>query len=986
VKIPALIHLEKLGYKYLSLKTLDWNSENNIVSEILNRKVQELNPTKSLPEIEIYLKQVLASLSNDDLGKAFFKHLVNQNGIRIIDLENFENNELNCVTEFEYEKDHDSFRPDITLLVNGLPLAFIEVKKPNNPEGILAERKRIDVRLKNKNFKKIINLTQIMMFSNNMEYDDTEPSALQGAFYSSTATDKARFNFMREEIYKYEDSALYPQDPDIDFILKDTNSVAIKGTLEFSTNNVTTSPTNRVITSLFSKERFQFLLKYGITYVNGFYGIEKHIMRYPQMFATFAIRSQLARNSKSGIIWHTQGSGKTALSFYNVKYLIDYYQKRNKVAKLYFVVDRLQLLMQAKSEFLMRGLKVHTINSKAEFLEDFAKSEAISNVSGQLEITVINIQRFAEDAQELFDKSYNLNIQRIYFIDEAHRSYKPTGSFFANLRSSDKDAIMICLTGTPLLGTEPSTKLFGNYYHKYYYNQSIRDGYTLRLIREEIESSFSNELRSKIEEIQKIQKGEVPRSLVLSHRNFVKPLLRYVVEDLKNARITHNDESIGGMIICDSSEQAKEIASQFEADYPKLKSVLILHDVGTKGYRDEQSELFKQGDVDFLIVFNMLLTGFDAPRLKKLYFCRVIRDHNLLQALTRVNRPYGKFRYGYVVDFADITDEFDKTNAAYFAELTTEMGLDGLEYSNLFVSRSEIEAKIAQVRADLFLYDLTNAEQFSKQISEIKDKKKIRDIVNSLEMARDAYNLIRSLGYRDLSDKLDFHKLSLLYIEANNRLDLIRFKENSEVSEQTRVLINVVLENIHYTFKKIGEEELEIGNKWRNTFRQVQECLEKNFDTKDPEYVTLWEEILRIFKKRNIDESSSTDIQSDIVKLENILNKAKELNIKNQNLAYKYQGDYKFARIHKLIRRTQPSLSDLLLFDLLNKLRVSINELVNRNEEILRNLEYFEREVKLKIINLFDLNVEYEQFLDVDDLKIFIINEFMAEIEGLSVA
>jgi hypothetical protein len=75
-----------------------------------------------------------------------------------------------------------------------------------------------------------------------------------------------------------------------------------------------------------------------------------------------------------------------------------------------------------------------------------------------------------------------------------------------------------------------------------------------------------------------------------------------------------------------------------------------------------------------------------------------------------------------------------------------------------------------------------------------------------------------------------------------------------------------------------------------------------------------------------------------------------------------------------------------LLFDLLNKLRVSINELVNRNEEILRNLEYFEREVKLKIINLFDLNVEYEQFLDVDDLKIFIINEFMAEIEGLSVA
>ncbi len=986
VKIPALIHLEKLGYKYLSLKDLEWDAETNIVSEILNRKVRELNPNKSPSEVEIYLKQVLASLSNDDLGKAFFEHLINQNGIRIIDLENFDNNEINCVTEFEYEKDHDAFRPDITLLINGLPLAFIEVKKPNNSEGILAERKRIDVRLKNKKFKKIINLTQIMMFSNNMEYDDNDPNALQGAFYATTATEKAMFNFMREEIYDYRDRSLYPYEPNIERILQDTNTLTIKGTPEFATNNDVKSPTNRTITSLFKKERFEFLLKYGITYAQGLNGIEKHIMRYPQIFATFAIRSFLDQSSKSGIVWHTQGSGKTALSFYNVKYLTDYFQAKNKIAKIYFVVDRLQLLKQAKSEFLIRGLKVNTINSKEEFLADFTKSQAIRNVSGQLEINVINIQKFAEEAQELFDNSYSLNVQRIYFIDEAHRSYKPTGSFFANLRASDKEAIMICLTGTPLIGKEPSTKLFGSYYHKYYYNQSIRDGYTLRLIREEIEASFSSKLKEKIEDIEKIQKGAVPRQLVLAHKNFVAPLLNYIVKDLLKSRITHDDPSIGGMIICDSSEQAKELSNQFESEFPELKSALILHDVGTKDERDEQTEDFKKGKVDILIVYNMLLTGFDANRLKKLYFCRVIRDHNLLQALTRVNRPYGKFKYGYVVDFADLTDEFNRTNAAYFAELTAEMGPDGLAYSNLFVTREEIGANIAQIRNNLFLFDLNNAEVFSQQISRIDDKQKIREIIRSLELARESYNLVRSHGYDDLADNLDFNKLRSLHIEAVHRLDLILLKERIEVSDETKALLNSALEDIQFNFEKVGEAELEIGNKLRSSIREVREALAKNFDEKDPEFVSLYEELKRILRKRNINESIESDVAEDVVKLEDVLKRAQWLNSMNQALAEKYQGDQKFARIHKLLKRGGLSITDLEIYELLNNLRISLNDLVTHNEEILRNNEYFEREIKLSIVKLFDVNKNYETFIDMNDLKILIANEYFAEIEERSVA
>jgi len=240
-----------------------------------------------------------------------------------------------------------------------------------------------------------------------------------------------------------------------------------------------------------SKERLKFLLQYGIAYVKETHGIEKHIMRYPQIFATKAIEATLDKGIKKGIIWHTQGSGKTALAFYNVKYLTNYFQKKSVVPKFYFIVDRLDLLIQAQKEFLARGLVVHTVNSRDEFANEIKKQKAIINKKGKAEITVVNIQKFKDDTKVVSNKSYDTNIQRVYFLDEVHRSYNPNGSFLANLTQSDKNAILIGLTGTPRLGTDYNSKeIFGDYIHKYYYDASISDGYTLKLIREEIETNY----------------------------------------------------------------------------------------------------------------------------------------------------------------------------------------------------------------------------------------------------------------------------------------------------------------------------------------------------------------------------------------------------------------------------------------------------------------------------------------------------------------
>ena len=116
------------------------------------------------------------------------------------------------------------------------------------------------------------------------------------------------------------------------------------------------------------------LLRYGFAYVKSESGLEKHIMRYPQFFATKAIEHRLDEGGKKGIIWHTQGSGKTALAFYNVQYLTDYFQRKGIVPKFYFIVDRIDLMNQAKREFTSRGLIVNTVNSKDALVGSFRRN------------------------------------------------------------------------------------------------------------------------------------------------------------------------------------------------------------------------------------------------------------------------------------------------------------------------------------------------------------------------------------------------------------------------------------------------------------------------------------------------------------------------------------------------------------------------------------------------------------------------------------
>ena len=319
VKIPAILTLTRMGYDYISLKNAKWDIETNIFPDIFANSIRKINKDLNISDndIQIILKELSNVLDYEDLGREFYKKLTATSGLKLIDFNDFDNNTFNVVTELTCKNGDDEFRPDITLLINGMPLSFIEVKKPNNLNGIQAEKERMmNKRFTNKKFRKFINITQMIMYSNNMEYDETETIPISGVFYSTTSLKDVFFNNFREERPEELRFILKPEDEEIEkFILKDNNLIAIKDSPEFKTNKqIETSPTNRMLLSLFSRKRLKDFLEYGIAYVekekNESKVIEKHIMRYPQFFASKAIQNKLGEfrkkiHPKKGMNCHT---------------------------------------------------------------------------------------------------------------------------------------------------------------------------------------------------------------------------------------------------------------------------------------------------------------------------------------------------------------------------------------------------------------------------------------------------------------------------------------------------------------------------------------------------------------------------------------------------------------------------------------------------------------------------------------------------------
>ena len=977
VKIPALMHLTRIGYTYRSLHSLHLDPETNIDTDTFTKKIKEFNPSLSDNEIELFIGKIRVMLGNEDLGREFYEKILSNKTYKIIDYDNPKENIWECVTEMPCENGGESFRPDITLLINGLPLVFIEVKMPNNHGGMLQEYHRMnDTRFPNKKFRRFLNLTQLMIFSDNKHYDFTTQVPVQGAFYGCRAEKQMVFNVFREESADFiRDYPYSPLKDEVEnFILKDTNYNTIISSPEYKTNKEYDTPTNSIITSLCSRERLLYLLRFGFVYLDYIdtdtqkHVLQKHVMRYPQLFGTQAIRQRLSDGVKSGIIWHTQGSGKTALSYFATRVLTDYYKRKNIVPKFYFFVDRLDLMEQATNEFSNRGLKVINVETRDDLMATFETTTAQEGNTGQSEIIVVNIQKLKDNDGKVKVQQYAVNIQRIYFLDEAHRDYNPQGSFLARLFESDPNAIRLALTGTPLIGEENKSRdVFGEYISTYYYNRSIEDGFTKKILREDIETSYRLRLQEvwhHLEETVKVKKEDVRREQLLENPRYVEALLDYIIDDFKLWRIQQGDPTLAGMIVCETNPQAREMFKQLQKrENCGVTAELILHDFYDKEIRKGIYEDFKKhGHPDILIVNNMLLTGFDAHRLKRLYLGRKLKDHNLLQALTRVNRPYKQMQYGYVVDFADIQQNFNEINDAYAQELnqfsTPEQGQQSIA-NTVLVSEKEIKEKMLDVKEVLFDYTTDNAEIFAQELEEIDDRDKLLQIRNKLENAKALWNEVRTFGTDDLKEltqRLQPGDVQNLLKAVKARIDNVNLKNVFSHEAEVSGMINEALATIDFKFRKRGENEMEIGSDIKDEMKTKRQLLSQEMmeciDQDDEEYISLTKIIQEHFAKKKFEIGSMADAKEEIGFMDMCMERIKKINRENANLQAKYRGDSKFVRAHKRIRkfekeydRTVLSEKEVQQCEALNRIKDTIDFLISNRKELILNEPDFNAQV-----------------------------------------
>ena len=970
VQIPAALHLMRMGYTYLSRNSKEIEErdpDTNILVSVFKEQFLTFNNYLTDEDFERELANIKLELDQNDLGRSFFKRIQGQEGAVYIDWENPEANTFHLALEVTCQNGQDEFRPDIVVFINGLPLSYIEVKQPNairdGKTGIQSEQDRTRYRFENRKFRRFNNITQLIALSDNLPYISGQGQQKQGSYYGSNAYSKTKFNAFKEEReVDFLNSIVPLTDEEIDFVLEDVKRFALKSQPEFTTNLQPDTPCNTFLSSLYQKERLLFMLRFGLVYVEeeskeGQIQLQKHVMRYPQYFATRAIEETIAKGVKKGVIWHTQGSGKTALAFFNIRYLTNYFSKQGIVPQFYFVVDRLDLADQAFKEFTKRGLKVKRINNPRE----------LNQKQDGYDVAVVNIQKFKDDS-DLTDRSgYDLNRQNIYFIDEAHRSYNERGSYLPNLYQADTNAIKIALTGTPLITYKKDGKtkeshattrdIFGDYIHKYYYNQSIDDGFTLRLMREDIETSYKDNLRAINEEI---QRGDLSKEDIFAHPHYVEPMLDFILEDFNRARdLVFDDQTIGGMIVCDSSKQARELEKQLEerrkAGTTNLTSALILHDEGDKEEKKEKVDAYKEGKIDLIIVYSMLLTGFDAPRLKRLYLGRKIKAHNLLQTLTRVNRPYKDYLFGYVVDFADISKEFDKTNRAYLEELNQEYdtsltGENGEDvFGSLFVPAEEISQELSKTERILMDYPTSNLEFFSQSIDDIKDRKQLNELRKALESVKQYYNISRLLGHDHLLEQIDITQIATLLNVISRRLLTLSLIDKPD-DFSSRILLNLAMSETSFSFVKIAEEELRLAaNDLEDLKRRVAGGIIKERDEKDTEWVFLYEEFQRIMKKHLIhgQEGYTMENIKEIQKeYEELFKSVEDYHTHMRRLTMNFDGDEMAARSYKHVTNSTMVSDFPAIYHVIRGSKVRLDRKIGQNQGVLDNEDFLKKMIR----------------------------------------
>ncbi|GAA8032070.1 hypothetical protein HpCS46_14660 [Helicobacter pylori] len=687
-------------------------------------------------------------------------------------------------------------------------------------------------------------------------------------------------------------------------------------------------------------------------------------------------------------------------------------------------MDRLDLLEQAKNEFLKRGLEVHEAENKEDLSQKLKNSSVFEGPQGNDEIIVVNIQKFKapneekapnEDPsnsapKEIISKTElqesiqnSRNLQRVFIIDEAHRSYDPKGCFYANLIECDKTAIKIALTGTPLLEDNAQDKAtrntFGNYLHTYSYTESIKDRHTLKLQLESIETSYKEKLQEIYRLLQEsiiVEDIEVKKETIFNDEKYINAMLFYIIKDLLNFRQLHDNERLKAMVVCFSSKQAKlanwlfnEVQEKVFQENPnlnilnKLKSSLILHD---EQEVKEKIYSFKHEDTDIVFVFNMLLTGFDLPNLKRLYIHRELKDHNLLQALARVNRSYNNMSFGYLVDFVGIQENFDKTTDDYLKELNQFNQSDSNIKDNLkdiFADRKTLEEDIKNAYDDLFDYPIDNIEGMTNAIVSMSAMNELVKVSRAINTLKERYNLIRTSNDEtilSLKEKMDIKKISkissMLHKKAKHLHALKNINEPKNPNDLIILEDLIALLDFKIEFKESKELHFKEKKEISAKYKQAKEILEKSPDQKDKEIQNICKEFSKLIQTPVTSQNFDGIVRSYSAFISQ-LNKA---NQQTTNLLNQYNNDLSYANTHKRLQKRliEQNISNPVgIFTLLNALKKSLDEHIFKRQENLNDENFLKAAIKEELKNAFKENPSLK---DLEKEKEFIAQTLFNEL------
>ena len=258
------------------------------------------------------------------------------------------------------------------------------------------------------------------------------------------------------------------------------------------------------------------------------------------------------------------------------------------------------------------------------------------------------------------------------------------------------------------------------------------------------------------------------------------------------------------------------------------------------------------------------------------------------------------------------------------------------------------------------------------------------DLIKALQNAKELKNLIRFQGFDELLLQIDFNKMNQLLLAAQAQLDKLNLIDAINNESDITGLLNEALEDVIFTFTKVSEKELIIADALRNHLKRTREAMLDNFDTKDPRFVSLKEELERLFRKRNLDEISQEEMNENIHLLQDIYDRVTRLNRENNLLKAKYEHDEKYVRVHKRLIETKGlTETERKLHEALLEVKHITDERLLRDKNVLRNEEYFKNELMTYVIQQFIDKSRIK--LDVkttDQINHLIVNEYYNDYRG----